>query len=515
LDFFDTIGKDLLAVIEEVHRKGHMHDPLNSTFIALIPKSDSLQSLDDFRPISLCNCIYKIVAKVIARRLKKVFSASISKEQFGFLEGRQIHEAIGVAQEGIHSIKTKKLKGEVLKIDLSKAYDWVNWLYIRLLLTHLGFEIDFIRWVMCCIYSASFVVLINGSASPFFRAERGLHQGCPLSPLLFLLVAEGLSRALESTKSNREFEGIAIYPTLRVTHLLFVDDVIIFCNGSRRDAGKLHDILDLFSLATGMVINGGKSMIITQNMDEEEIEEYRNFFSFEIKGLDAGLKYLGFHLKPNSYKKVDWMWLLAKMEKRLNIWSFKWLSQEGRLVLVKSVLEVIPVYWMSLAWIPKGIMEKIRKLCLKFLWEGAQDKFVIPWVKWSSLALPKYLGGWGLKNIFLFSKSLAANSSWRLITTDSLWTQVVIQKYIRPASIQDWIRNPLKRFPLASIIWKALVSSFDVIGDSLAWRIGKGNQVWIGRDPWPGCRGAHILSENLIQSLHDKGYLFLSQVGDP
>jgi hypothetical protein len=81
---------------------------------------------------------------------------------------------LGVAQEGIHSIKTKNIKGAVLKIDLSKSYDRVNWLYIRLLLTHLGFEVDFIRWVMSCITSTSFVVLINGSASPFFKDERGL-----------------------------------------------------------------------------------------------------------------------------------------------------------------------------------------------------------------------------------------------------------------------------------------------------------------------------------------------------
>jgi len=107
LDFFNTIGKDLMAMIEEVHKKGHMNDPLNSNFISLIPNSDSLQSLDDSRPISLCNCIYKIVANVIARRLKIVFSTSISKEQFGFLEGRQNHEAIEVAQEGIHSIKQR------------------------------------------------------------------------------------------------------------------------------------------------------------------------------------------------------------------------------------------------------------------------------------------------------------------------------------------------------------------------------------------------------------------------
>jgi hypothetical protein len=94
--------------------------------------------------------------------------------QFGFLEGRKIHETIGVAQEGICSIKRKNLKGVVQKIDLSKAYDHVNWLYIMLLLTHLGFEINFIRWVMRCITTTSFVVLINGSASLFFKVERGL-----------------------------------------------------------------------------------------------------------------------------------------------------------------------------------------------------------------------------------------------------------------------------------------------------------------------------------------------------
>jgi hypothetical protein len=91
----------------------------------------------------------------------------------GFLEGRQIHEAIGVAQEGLHSLKTARSKGEILKIDLSKAYDRVNWAYIRLLLTHLGFQVPFIKWVMACISSVSFAVLINGAASPFFKSERG------------------------------------------------------------------------------------------------------------------------------------------------------------------------------------------------------------------------------------------------------------------------------------------------------------------------------------------------------
>jgi hypothetical protein len=119
------------------------------------------------------------VAKIIARRLKPILSSSISREQFGFLEGRKIHEAIGVAQEGMHNMKTKKLKGVVMKIDLSKVYDRVSWIYIHMLLTHVGFEVPFINWVMSCISSTSFVVLINGSAPLSFQAGRGLRQGCP------------------------------------------------------------------------------------------------------------------------------------------------------------------------------------------------------------------------------------------------------------------------------------------------------------------------------------------------
>ena len=141
----------ITVVVEESRSQGHIHDVFKPTFLAPIPKTGSPSSFDDFHPISLCNFIYKVISKTIANRLNPILSCSISKEQFEFLDGRKIHEAIDVAQETLHSIKLCHKKCMVVKIDLSKAYDRINWLYLRLLLTHLGFHIAFINWVMSCI----------------------------------------------------------------------------------------------------------------------------------------------------------------------------------------------------------------------------------------------------------------------------------------------------------------------------------------------------------------------------
>jgi len=131
----------------------------------------------------------------------------------------------------MYSLKIKNDKGVVLEIDLSNAYDRFSWIYIRLLLTELGFEVPFINWIMECITLVSFAVLINGITSPFYLAERGLRQGCPLSPLLFVIVVEGLSRLFLSSKDRGEFHKICTSQGSFVTHLFFVDDVIIFVMG--------------------------------------------------------------------------------------------------------------------------------------------------------------------------------------------------------------------------------------------------------------------------------------------
>eukprot|EP00253_Pinus_taeda_P030883 PITA_30883 len=325
--FFDLIGDELTEVVNESRRKGEMFPPFNATFIALIPKKEDPESFEDFRPISLCNCVYKIIAKIIAMRLKPILSKNISSEQFGFLDGRQIHEAIGVAQETIYSIKQKIKKGVVIKIDLSKAYDRICWTYLRMMLIHLGFKLDFTNWIMGCVTSVSFAVLINGAASSFFKGQRGLRQGCPLSPLLFLLVAEGLSRLISEAKRTGMIKGLEVAANLFITHLLFVDDILLFTNGNLDEVKELKAILELFMKATGMQINIRKSQCILEGFSRNERAQINTSLPFESLSMDDPFKYLGFWLKPNSYKKQDWNWLVAKIEAKIGHWSYKWLSR--------------------------------------------------------------------------------------------------------------------------------------------------------------------------------------------
>ena len=128
---------------------------------------------------------------------------------------------------------------------------------------------------------------------------------------------------------------------------------------------------------------------------------------------------------------------MAKIEQKISHWSFKWLSRAGRLTLVNSILLSILVFWAALTWIPKGILYKIKQICSRFLWSGAKEDSVLPWVAWDKIARPKDWGGWGLKNPFDFSQSLAEKSGWKIINSENLWTRVVMRQYIDPTPLEE------------------------------------------------------------------------------
>eukprot|EP00253_Pinus_taeda_P035540 PITA_35540 len=181
---------------------------------------------------------------------------------------------------------------------------------------------------------------------------------------------EGINNLIKDEHLRGRLKGIKITNGCTLTHLLFVDDIMVFINGSIGDISSIKATFSLFQVVRD------------------------------------GLKYLGYKLKPLGYKIAYWTWLISKLEKVLNTWYLKYLSRAGRLTLIKSVLEATLVYWISLAWIPRGILNRVQALYCRFLWQGNKQGRIFAWVRWEALNLPKKWGGLGIKKLEDFSLAL-------------------------------------------------------------------------------------------------------------
>ena len=199
----------------------------------MVPKGSTVEDLKDLRPISLVGSLYKILSKVLANRIKRVMRLIISQSQNAFVEGRQILDAVLIVNEVVDSTLRRKEKGILCKLDIEKAYDHIRWDFLLQTLKRKGFGSKWIRWINWCIPTASFSVLFKGSPTRFFRSSRGLRQGDPLSPYLFVIGMEALS-----CLQKRAVEGNFLYGCrfggrdggeIVISHLLYADNTIIFC----------------------------------------------------------------------------------------------------------------------------------------------------------------------------------------------------------------------------------------------------------------------------------------------
>jgi hypothetical protein len=186
-----------------------------------------------------------------------------------------------------------------------------------------------------------------------------------------------------------------------ISHPLFVDDVLCFTQGSMIDLNSLKEVLDIYCKDTSMEINVDKSCLITHCLSNISSQQIYNLLPFPKKELEIGFKYLGFFLKPGNYRYANWLWLVKKVEMQVSFWVNKLLSRGGRLVLLKSVLEIIIVYWTLIIVVPKGIFSKTKKLIPLYLWLGSHGTSGIPLVNWKQVATPKRLRRWGMPNLFL------------------------------------------------------------------------------------------------------------------
>ncbi|GKC10692.1 RNA-directed DNA polymerase, eukaryota [Tanacetum coccineum] len=198
----------------------------NSLFIALIPKKQDAKLVKDFRSISLIGCFYKIIAKILANRLSMVISDLISDVQSAFVPNRQILDGPFILNELISWCKFHKSKAMIFKVDFEKAFDSVRWDYLDGILSNFGFGSKWREWIHSCLTSAMGSILVNGSLTSEFKFHKGLKQGDPLSPFLFILVMESLHLSFNNILNAGLFKGIRIDDSLTLSHLFYVDDAV-------------------------------------------------------------------------------------------------------------------------------------------------------------------------------------------------------------------------------------------------------------------------------------------------
>ena len=190
-------------------------------------------------------------------------------------------------------------------------------------------------------------------------------------------------------------------------------------------------ILDTFCEASGMCINMDKSYFLHNDLDAALLGRITGRLPYRFAHLNQGFNYLGYFLKSSGYLVKDWHWLISKFEKRISHWTNRLLSIGGRLVLIRSVLSSLPVFWMALVPIPSSILDKLRKLIFSFLWGSSSKHKKFHLVDWHLLARPTSLGGWGIKHLPSFSISLRLKILWITLNNNGIWHQLLSVKYMK------------------------------------------------------------------------------------
>ncbi|WMV40242.1 hypothetical protein MTR67_033627 [Solanum verrucosum] len=481
---WEVVKKEVVAAVQNFHDHGIFERSFNATFIALIPKKIGAKELTDFRPISLIGSIYKIISKVLTERLKKVVHNLVDAQQMAFIKGRQIMDAILIANECVEERKNSKVPGILCKLDIEKAYDHLHWGFLWKSLENMDFGGKWLKWIKFCTTTVKFSILINGAPSGFFSSERGLRQGDPLSPFLFILAMEGLNDMLRTAQTRGWIRGFNANMNnrqgLAISHLQYADDTLIFCDADSSQLKYLRVILILFEAISGLHINWRKSFIFPVN-EVPRINMLANILGGKIGDLPT--TYLGMPLGDKSRSKGIWNNILEKCEKKLVNWKSQYLSLGGRVTLINSVLDALPTYMMSVFHMPANVIDRMDAIRRNFLWQGNCDpnnhKFHL--VKWDQVILSKKEGGLGIRNLKIQNQSLLMKWLWRFASQEqALWKETIKARF---GMENLWITN-LSTQPYGAGVWRSIRNLWIKFFNKCKIKVGNGGRTLFWEDKW-------------------------------
>ncbi|CAI0459151.1 unnamed protein product, partial [Linum tenue] len=434
-----------------------------------------------FRPISLIGSLNKLISKVLFARIQPLVKSIISYHQFAGVKGRQSHEANFIANEVLDSRKRSGKPGLILKLDIEKAFDSVNWNCLFNIVRSMGFNQKFHKWIKGIVSQSKLSVLVNGEATGFFSMERGLEQGDSLSPFLFNLVMDILAFMLDAANAAGLLSGFYFDEDRRrgeVSHILYADDAVIFCDATEHEVTNLLAVLLCFQSVTGLKVNLEKSKLFPVG-EVPHLDRLADLLCCDWDFLPT--IYLGLPLGASPTSGTIWNPLISRVQSRLQGWKGRFLSIGGRLVLIKSVLASQPTYLCSLYRAPTHVVQTIEKLQCSFLWSGSQEQNKFHLVSWDRCKQPKKWGGLGIPDFKRHNTALLSKWWWKFACGDSWWKDLMRIKY--PNEDSQWMPGkPLS--PVGCSPWSQVYKVKEEFWKFAVISPGSGDCISFWRDRW-------------------------------
>ena len=443
--FFDLIGKDLLNSYNDSFHKGSLSISQKRGSITLIPKGDvNLTDLKNWRPITLLNVDYKILSKVLAKRMELLLPKLIHTDQTGFINGRYIGQNIRLLCDIMELSDTKKSQGIFLFVDFEKAFDTLEWSFILKALEPFNFGDNFKKWVSVLYNNVQSSVMNGGFMTNYFEISRGVRQGCPLSPSLFVLSVELL---VFEIRQNPNCGGIQLPNDQEVKISQFADDTTIIT--SKVDSLKSHlQVIDWFGTVSDLKLNKKK----TKAMWLGTMKHSRSKI-LEFKSTKDPIKVLGTFLSYNQNKNVEdnFMNRIRRMKTKLNLWLSRDLTLYGKSLLAKTLGVSQLIYAASMLSVPTSVMKNVQTELFNFLWKNKKDK-----IKRLVMYQPLTEGGFNFVNFPAVVKSLRlawisrflskSRDSWKAIPNHYLSIHGGLQFLLKCNYNADDINNNLPNF---------------------------------------------------------------------
>lgn len=472
------VGEDVANAVRSFFIHGEFPSGFNASFVTLIPKLKDATRIEDFRPIVLGNFLYKIITKILSDRLGSILSNLLSYHQFGFIPGRRIHDCIALASEGVNSLGLRCMDGNmVIKIDIRKAFDTLNWDFLLEVLRIMNFSDSFIAWVRFILHSARLSVLINGAPEGYFSCSQGVRQGDPLSPLLFCLAEEIFSRLLTHSASIGELSPLFLGRNITFpSHLLYADDVIVFCRASTSNCRTLLKILRCYKDWSGQSYNPAKSRVYFSSC----ITPARTRRLGRILGIGTGslpFSYLGVPLFVGVPRRRHLQGIADGIIAKFARWKGSSLSMAGRICLVHSVIQGAFVHSMMVYRWPKYLLRFVESRMRNFVFTGDILKIGTIRVSWKRCCAPKGEGGLGLRSMVAANNSFLSRFTWDVLNQKAPYMSILLDRFFSHGQLRSYVR---------SSIWFGFKDSYPALINGSRWLVGSNSQIRFWLDNWLG-----------------------------